>query len=221
MPDTLTNRLRFLTNSTQVLTYLRSHNRESDARPIFSFNSIRSTPKPLKLQADRYIRYLSLLNSDLSRFDEDQKGLVVKNLMEGLGDLSPQADIETAIDDIKKLIQRSVPTATQAERLPSQKTPAQWLDDAIANYRNYGYFSYIDWRLAHWGTVYDVCSVVEETFNLPTEWIEFETKWSAPVTALQYLANTFPSVRFELLYRFKDGQPWAKVELFPTVPFGY
>jgi hypothetical protein len=221
MPEYLTNRLSFLSNSSQILNYLRSPCREDCPTPLFSLDAIRSTPASLKLTIDSHVRRLSLLNSDLSGLDEAQKELIWGNLGDGCQSLSSQARIEAVIKEFRSSIGDKASTGPQTETNASNPTPSQCLENAISNYRQSGFFSYIDWRLAHWGTVHDVCSVVEDTFIQPTNYIEFQTRWSAPVTAMQYLANTFPSVRFELLYRFENEDPWTKVELFPTVPFGY
>jgi hypothetical protein len=109
----------------------------------------------------------------------------------------------------------------QAKTEPSEKTIREVFEQAVANYHHHRFFCHYDWRFTNWGTVEDIHSVVESTFELPTSYIEFETKWSPPIAALEALASFFPSVRFELKYQFTPSDVWKKVEIFPNPPFGY
>lgn len=214
MPDYLINRLNFRTNAKTILGYIQSKPGKEQCPAEFSFDSIRRMPELLKpastLILNRHIERLSLMNSDLSVFDP----AIGKNFMAAFNydQVKKQSEekIQKAIEEMRQLM------ATE-ENLPSIRI----LDQAVDNYREFKFFSWLDWRLAHWGTVEDVHSVVPETFELPTTFIEFETRWTPPVAAIQSLANVFPSVRFELHYCFPDDESWKKIEFFPTVPFGY
>ena len=94
------------------------------------------------------------------------------------------------------------------------------LERAVDNYNATGFFSQYDWRMTHWGTIEDIFSIDEATFELPTKCIEFQTAWTPPIAGLQLLSNAFPSVKFRLEYRL-GNTPWTEVEFFPFPPFGY
>lgn len=221
MSDYLINQLYFRTNAKTILGHIQSTSGKEQCPAEFSFNSIRRMPKPLRpastLSINRHIECLSLMNSDLSVFDP----AIRKNLMAAFDydqvKKQPEEKIQKAIEQMRQLMGGTKTTQVTEENLPVPRL----LDQAVDNYREFNFFSWLDWRLAHWGTVEDVHSVVRETFKLPTTFIEFETRWTPPVAVIQSLANDFPSVRFELRYRFPDDTSWNKVEFFPTVPFGY
>jgi hypothetical protein len=69
--------------------------------------------------------------------------------------------------------------------------------------------------------VADIQTVVATTFVPSTTYLEFITYLTPPIPAMQTLANTFPSVRFELRYRYHSQDSWTEVEFFPFPPFSY
>jgi hypothetical protein len=161
------------------------------------------------------------MNIDLSAFDPSVQEVILSNFDDNRVGRQSGEEIRKTMEEIRQWIASTAGSSNADGDVADRHSSARIFDQATANYHEVGFFSQLDWRLAHWGTAEDVLSVVKETFELPTSFIEFQTRWSPPIAAVQSLANAFPSVRFELLYHYIDGESWKKVEFFPTVPFGY
>jgi len=211
MPDYVTNRLHFLTNSKTILAHLRSRHPGNNCPVQFSLNSIKMTPAGLELPLDPILMDLVVLNMQMPSLDPKTEQLVFKHVLKGHADHRDASRIHQKIDEIRARIVRQ-PAAADAS--------AASFEQAVANFRQFKFFCHYDWRMQNWGTVEDIHSVVASTFDPPTHCIEFETVWSPPIAAVQLLSNAFPSVRFRLEYRFA-GDPWIEVEFFPFPPFGY
>lgn len=226
MPDYVINRLHFRTNARTILSHIKSKALGKSSPAEFSFNSIRLMPESMKLMIPapamaRQLERLSLMNSDLSFFDPSVQEVLLSNFGYNRVEKQSEEEIHKTMEEIRQWIESTAGETSANEDVSDRLSSSRIFDQAIANYNEVGFFAQLDWRLAHWGTAEDVLSVVKETFELPTSFIEFQTKWSPPITAVQSLVNAFPSVRFELLYHYPDDESWKKVEFFPTVPFGY
>ncbi|MBU2514972.1 hypothetical protein KJ966_26930 [bacterium] len=213
MTQYVTNRLYFKTNSKTILIYLKSKALGSDSPDLFSLNSIKMTPVELILPLTNEIRTLSIMNADRPSLSEPAGQIALSNLFDGQEKKENPSEIQKAIGSMKGSLQK-----VETEK---GKMDYEVFEKALSNYEQTRFFSFYDWRLAHWGVVDDIHSVVESTFKRPTTCIEFETTWVPPMKALNNLANTFPSVRFELQSRYNSSDPWEKTELFPAIPFGY
>lgn len=71
---------------------------------------------------------------------------------------------------------------------------------AQENIKKYGYADWYDWRVANWGTKWDVDQAIiisekdgEVTFG-------FDTAWAPPIKAFDMIASKNPELRFELEY---------------------
>jgi hypothetical protein len=213
MSNHLINRLHFGSNAAAILKYLRSKSDDGLGPSQFSFNAIRLMPDPLNLPNHPMVQRLSLMNSDWSAFNDKVSAFALRRLGHHNSHRRTDEKIEEAIEDLR--------CKTSSMEFINGLSERHIFDQAVANYRHFGFFASFDWRLANWGTVADVCSVGKSTFKLPTSCIEFTTQWTPPIFAIQTLADTFPSVRFELFYRYAPDEPFTKIEFFPTVPFGY
>jgi hypothetical protein len=191
----------------------------------FSFNSIRLMPEAMKLAPEPelapHIERLSLMNTDLTVFDVSIRKLIMDKFKWRHAEKQSEGKIRETIEKMRDWLGLECSREATEEKTVNGVVSTRDFEQAVANYRKYRFFSRLDWRLAHWGTVEDVHSVVKETFSLPTSFIEFRTRWSPPVPAIQFLADAFPSVRFELFYHYNEKEAWKKVTFFPTVPFGY
>lgn len=225
MPDYMINQLHFRTNARTILSHIRSKAAEESGPAEFSFNSIRQMPESMKLipapAMARQLERLSLMNSDLSVFDPSVQEVILSNFNDNRVGKQSEEEFSKTLEKIRQWIASTANSSGAVGDISDGHSSARIFEQAISNYHEVGFFSQLDWRLAHWGTAEDVISVVKETFELPTSFIEFQTKWSPPIVAAQSLANAFPSVRFELLYHYLDSESWKKMEFFPTVPFGY
>lgn len=225
MPDYVINRLHFRTNAKTILSHIKSKAVDKSGPAEFSFNSIRLMPESMKLipatAMARRLERLSLMNCDLSVFDPSVQEIILSNFDDNRVEKQSEEEIRKSMEEIRQWIVSTAGSSDADDDVSDRHSSARIYEQAIANYHEVGFFSQLDWRLSHWGTAEDVLSVVKETFERPTSFIEFQTKWSPPVAAVQSLANAFPSVRFELRYHYLDSESWKKVEFFPTVPFGY
>lgn len=70
---------------------------------------------------------------------------------------------------------------------------------AVRNYQEFGYRDWYDWRIAKWGTKWDVdyASVDENIFY-------FDTAHSAPKPVIKELSKRFPTLGFKLEYADED-----------------
>jgi hypothetical protein len=216
MTDTIINQLHFGTNSKTILAFIKSGDPGSSAPPQFSMNSIRLTPEGLSLPLTPDIKQLAAMNVELPALDEATRQMTVSKLLYGYATRQSQTDIEAAIDKLSIALQ-----ASSVSDETAHKDALAAFDQAVSNYRESGFFCQYDWRMAHWGTVEDILSVTPSTFERPTAYLEFSTYLTPPVFALQALAQTFPSVKFKLLYRYETSDTWTNMEIFPITPFGY
>ncbi len=207
MSEYLVNRLYFITNTEKVLEHIRSGRVHENPPPEFSLNAIRSMPDALFLPLSEPVLSLSAGNMDLSSLKENIRKVVLSG---GLAAGSRKIAREEMGEKIESSLRAVRGTGN-----------AGLIDRAVSNYYQFGYFSQHDWRFANWGTVEDIHSVAPETFRIPTTCLEFTTRWTPPIAAMQELANTFPSVRFKLKYRYDPDGPWMVEDLFAFPPFGY
>jgi hypothetical protein len=209
MTDAIFNHLRFFSNDKTILAFIRPKNRETGVYEPFSLNTIKPMPPELLLPDVTPVIPLILLNAELPPLEEKIRHAALANLF-------PSPPQKASTEAIQAKME-----AIECEWHGTDRPEREIVQRALANYRAHRYFSHVDWRLTHWGTVEDVVSIVDSTFTLPAEFIEFETRWTPPIAALQALANIFPSVRFELQYRAAPTDPWNLVEIFPLLTFGY
>jgi len=169
------------------------------------------TPAELNLSLDPVLMDLAVLNMQMPSLDPKTEHVILEHVFMGHPAKRTESHIQQKIEEIR---------TGYAQSSSAADTLAASFEQAVVNYGQYKFFCHYDWRMHHWGTVEDIYSVADSTFELPTRCIEFETVWSPPVAAVQLLSNTFPSVRFRLEYRFA-ADPWIEVEFFPFPPFGY
>ena len=211
MPVYVINRLHFLSNDKTILAHLKSRHPGNPCPVQFSLNSIKKTPSELDLPLDPVLIDLAVLNMQMPSLDPKTEQMVLAHVFMGRPGKSVASPIQRTVEEMRTRISQSFAAAD---------TLAASFEQAVANYGQFKFFCHYDWRMHHWGTVEDIHSVVDSTFELPTRCIEFKTAWSPPIAAVQLLSNTFPSVRFRLEYCFA-GDPWVEVEFFPFPPFGY
>lgn len=224
MPEYLTNQLIFFSNAKFILDFIKPKNEVNNAPSRFSLNTIKKMPEALCLPMDQHVRQLALMNMELPTLpplDETVKQVALSALFSGRQGRSSESAIGSAIEATRKKLIDAESRTGPVKAAGSEKTLLSVLEEAAANYQHYRFFCQYDWRFAHWGTVEDIHSVVESTFEPPSSYIEFKTKWTPPIPAMEALAGFFPSVRFELKYQYAPADTWRKVEIFPNPPFSY
>jgi len=209
MPPLLTNQLSFFTNTKNILKLIQSRARMDDEPPPpqFSLESIRPMPEALQMPHLESIMPLVALNIEMPVLGE-KVGRIA--MAQWFADPPEKADESV----IRKQIEK---TGSRLKDKASRELFAQ----AVANYEEYKFFNQYDWRMARWGTLEDIQTVDASTFVSSTRHITFTTMWTPPMPALRALAEAFPSVRFELRYRYEEDDPWINEEIFPTRPWGY
>ncbi len=216
MPNYLTNQLLFLSNAKYILDLVKKREPGGTAPALLSLQSIKPMPESLALPLTRHIRMLALMNMAPPQFASSEVEMVAAaQIFRGKAGASSPSQIDAAIESVRARL-----AVGDARRRPDH-TDLGLLEQAVANYRQHRCFCYYDWRWTHWGTVEDIHSVVPSTFEPPTTTIEFTTRWTPPIGAMEALAQMFPSVRFELRYRFRRRDAWTAMEIFPLTPFGY
>ena len=205
------NQLHFHTNVATILPYLARKVDEQCECRRFSLNSIVKLPNSLILPLNHDIVRLSLLNIDALIFDDRIRWQFLSNWTAEYIGKQPRSIILEKITEIETRL------------LASQFSHPELdiLERAVTNYKLLGFFCQVDWCMIHWGTVADIEEVTASTFNLPTSCLEFQTRSTPPIIAMQQLANTFPSVSFTLLYRYPPESAWHEVQFYPSPPFGY
>lgn len=205
------NQLHFRTNSNTIVPYLKAKAEIHTGHNRFSLNSIVNLPNTLILPLNDSIMELSWLNIAVPILDESVKARFLNYVTPEYTGKQPQALIYATIDKIRINLQTSKVFEPQLESL----------NRAVGNYESTGFFSQVDWCMDHWGTTEDIQGVSETTFDLPTTYLEFQSVSTPPIIALQFLANTFPSVLFTLRYKLSPENVWNEVQFYPFPPFGY
>lgn len=178
-------------------------------------------PEGLFLPLIEPVRLLSIMNSPLPNLDEETMALAESNVFYGVKCGHSESAIREAIKTARIAATEADNMGIRDPLLPEGESAADILEKAVANYQKEKCFSHYDWRLKSWGTVEDIIAVDEDSFATDSLRVTFETAWTPPVAALQILANTFPSVRFELEYHINADDPLITIEFFPFPPFGY
>ncbi len=212
MTEYVTNRLHFITNTETILDFIKSKCVHDNPPPEFSFNSIKPMPDELYLPLTEQILSLSVMNMRLCTLDETTKQAVLSRIA---SETYPEELSESVIPKKIEEMRNALKGASGDE------ADIEVFERAVSNYASHRFFSHYDWRLVHWGAIEDVHSITESTFQLPTSFLEFTTKWTPPIAAMQILANTFPSVRFKLKYRSHSDADWKTEDIFAFPPFGY
>lgn len=150
---------------------------------------------------------LSSQNMELPEFKDNALQVVARELNGGKTiKKAPESELLQSVHELRESLDHS---------------ELKHLNKAVENYETTGFFCQLDWCMTNWGTIEDILSADESTFTNDTTCIEFETLYSPPLAALKTLADTFPSVRFRLLYKYSFEDSWTNMEIFPITPFGY
>lgn len=221
MASLLTNQLFFYSNAKHILALLRSKAPGYGASSLISLESIKATPKHLIMPDFEYIRPLLALNIEMPDLAEKVKSNALDQWFADPPYKADESTIRKRIAQLGSELESAPQERKNSHVKGSDETLIELFEQAVDNYSKYKFFNQYDWRMAHWGTIEDVQSAVDSTFALSTTYIEFATLWTPPVQAIQELADTFPSVRFEIRYRYEETDGWTNVEMFPIKPWGY
>ena len=212
------NQLFFSANAHTILPYLKAKINDLSCPKEFSLNSIVAMPMALELLLNPDIISLAKMNLAMPEFDENMKQLALNQLYKGWLQKKTEQELLESSSEFRKKIR-----AAETGKLDGnmENSQLETFEKAVTNFQEYQFFCQYDWRLTHWGTDRDICAIDALTFKTETSYIEFKTSGLPPIAALKNLADTFPSVRFTLLYRSLPDNPWIKMSIFPSLPFGY
>ena len=207
MTAQVTNQLHFQSNAKTILSFLKSKAEPGESPSLFSLNSIKKLPQQLHLPMQSFLVQLSSQNMELPEFKDNALQVVIKEINGGKKiEKKPKSELLQSLHELQGTLDLS---------------DLKLLNKAAENYETTGFFCQRDWCMTNWGTIEDIINADESTFTDDTTCIEFETLYSPPLTALKILADTFPSVRFRLLYKYSFEDSWTNMEIFPITPFGY
>lgn len=77
-----------------------------------------------------------------------------------------------------------------------------------ANIKKYGYADWYDWRVANWGTKWDLCDLTASQPFADTVLLHFDTAWSPPIEAYEKLEALGFTV---LAYYYEAGMQFAGI----------
>lgn len=222
--DYLTNQLIFFSNAKFILDFIKSKDKTDSSPRQFSLNAIKKMPESLLLPLDPHIRELAISNMEipsLPPLGEAVNQTAINSVMLGKQEKQPESVIFDRIESTRKVLIDAEAASGPVKAFGTNRTVLEVFEQAVSNYHEHKFFCQYDWRFTRWGTVEDIHSITQSTFELPTAYIEFQTKWTPPIPVMEALASFFPSVRFELQFRYLPSDAWKKVEIFPNPPFGY
>lgn len=87
---------------------------------------------------------------------------------------------------------RPCPAELKGISSPNRDNPAEMI-------AKYGFADWYDWQLANWGTKWDIQADLQLTSLYEAE-SSFDSAWSPPVIAMEYLSRLFPNVTIAISY---------------------
>lgn len=136
-------------------------------------------------------------------------------------DMKKLMEVITINDGEYSLLEKLYPTPDELNIGDVSMNPDE---QQIANFEKFGYKSWYDWRIAHWGTKWS-----ESDLNIGQEYTEnedgtsviafnFESAWSPPIEAFTKISKDYPEILFCLYYEepgmgFCGKNIWALGEM--------
>lgn len=132
-----------------------------------------------------------------------QNELVVRGPAETVAAFKDAAAGPESKLDFQKL--RPMPESEDQQKEESKGGPIEMIDSALRDaqkgdnsYESPGWYH---WRVANWGTKWNVGEVVDVVEKSPTEVsYRFDTAWTPPEPLVRFLAEKFNALSFELKY---------------------
>ena len=97
----------------------------------------------------------------------------------------------------------------------SRSGDASEFQNAISKNRNYAYTNWYDWRLANWGTKWDIDTnaLRVERLSDAVVLLEFSTAWAPANEFWATFAEKFPALKISCKY-FEEGMAFAGKQVF-------
>ena len=124
---------------------------------------------------------------------------IVLNTLEINGDRAELEQLKKCLVN-KKL--RSCFSLEKIIQTPDELLEAEIGEEKAKNQEKFGYPTWYEYRLAKWGTKWDVMDAKVKTFDKNLLAYEFDTADGSPANAILALSKTYPNLLFDLFSDF-------------------
>ena len=183
MPNWVENRLSYNGNETEIKEMLEKIRYDNATIGTIDFNKIIPMPKSLDIECgSRTDKGIEMVKNYLENLPAELKGKegTYEEVLEDLHNHS--ADISD--DEEKKIWDIGV--------------------TAVDNLYKYNAPTWYEWCNDNWNTKWNACGYDENTDYSDSDFIWFQTAWSAPVPVIQKLSEMYPNIELTLEFADED-----------------
>ncbi len=183
MPNWVENRLSYNGNETEIKEMLEKIRYDNATIGTIDFNKIIPMPKSLDIECgSRTDKGIEMVKNYLENLPAELKGKegTYEEVLEDLHNHS--ADISD--DEEKKIWDIGV--------------------TAVDNLYKYNAPTWYEWCNDNWNTKWNACGYDENTDYSDSDFIWFQTAWSAPVPVIQKLSEMYPNIELSLQFADED-----------------
>lgn len=183
MPNWVENRLSYNGNETEIKEMLEKIRYDNATIGTIDFNKIIPMPKSLDIECgSRTDKGIEMVKNYLENLPAELKGKegTYEEILEDLHNHS--ADISD--DEEKKIWDVGV---TAVDNLYKYKAP-----------------TWYEWCNDNWNTKWNACGYDENTDYSDSDFIWFQTAWSAPIPVIKKLSEMYPNIELTLEFADED-----------------
>lgn len=183
MPNWVENRLSYNGNETEIKEMLEKIRYDNATIGTIDFNKIISMPKSLDIECgSRTDKGIEMVKNYLENLPAELKGKegTYEEILEDLHNHS--ADISD--DEEKKIWDVGV--------------------TAVDNLYKYNAPTWYEWCNDNWNTKWNACGYDENTDYSDSDFIWFQTAWSAPIPVIKKLSEMYPNIELTLEFADED-----------------
>lgn len=192
MPNWVENKLSYNGNEAEIKEMLEKIRYDNATIGTIDFNKIIPMPKSLDIECgSRTDKGIEMVKNYLENLHAELKGKegTYEEVLEDLHNHS--ADISD--DEEKKIWDIGV--------------------TAVDNLYKYNAPTWYEWCNDNWNTKWNACGYDENTDYSDSDFIWFQTAWSAPVPVIQKLSEMYPNIELSLQFADEDlGQNCGKMK---------
>ena len=183
MPNWLENKLSYSGNKEEIAQMLEKIRYDNATIGTIDFNKIIPMPKSLDIECG----------------SRTNKGIeMVKNYLESLPDEVKQNDVayEEVLEDLHN----------HSANISDDEEKEIWDIGvtAVDNLYKYNAPTWYEWCNDNWNTKWNACGYDENTDYSDSDFIWFQTAWSAPVPVIQKLSEMYPNIELSLQFADED-----------------
>lgn len=183
MPNWVENRLSYNGNETEIKEMLEKIRYDNATIGIIDFNKIIPMPKSLDIECgSRTDKGIEMVKNYLENLPAELKGKegTYEEVLEDLHNHSAYI----SDDEEKKIWDIGV--------------------TAVDNLYKYNAPTWYEWCNDNWNTKWNACGYDENTDYSDSDFIWFQTAWSAPVPVIQKLSEMYPNIELTLEFADED-----------------